>query len=45
MKGRFEPTNGRTPTIPPQGLLALALALAMRLNGQVKPVVYNNKYL
>jgi hypothetical protein len=44
MKGRIEPTNGGTRTTLPQGLLALALALAMRLNGQLKPIVYNQKY-
>jgi len=41
MKGGPEPTNGRTLTTLPQGLQALALALAKRLNGQLKLIVYN----
>jgi hypothetical protein len=41
MKGGLEPTNGRTLSTLPQGLQALALALAKHLNGQLKPIVYN----
>jgi len=44
MKGRYEPTNGVKAASLLQALQALALALAMRPNGQLKPIFYNQKY-
>jgi hypothetical protein len=45
MKGGHEPTNGELSATAPQALLALGFPLAKRLSGQLKPDVYNQKYI